>query len=968
MLSKWLLDKLQAVKDEQILLVRDPLRLLPEVDGSLDRFAKEHEFTVVVASTNLVFRELFETASLSKDTKKLLLLDRTPARRRDPAVLAKAPPLFYPDLLSRSPEAAQIDLGLRQFLIEKTGDPDWPQEANDPRFARLIAGCLDGVLRAHEGLRVAHRSRFTDHDFKTIVAYSALGVPEAAFKRPEPSTYWRIGLLGYQALEQLDLLAPEVALSIREELRAAPRPFCWFADHPAEQIVRAFYLATILSQHFEHWKLLLASVDPELKPFSEMDTALIQDAAQELVSLDPQRAHEDLLAAEASLSKDDLFLLLCDQMKITENHRFVQAIDRERYSVLIRCLALLLALDDLLSDKPAMAAHDELSRLLSPEGAIPGDTFVDQRPSAPWEILKQAYGLARSIRDARQDLAVAVKTLSVKGPADLSFEWFRSLWNDRRVNRLEYHLSALERLVHTADFLPRPKSDLPPAFSSASDRIQQRVGKLSQDIQGLLDDLNQRFQGLVARQYTDWIKGGSDVRLTSQFLQRCAKPHWDPKSEKAMVFVFDGMRYDIWDELVRPIFEDRMEIIADYPATSLLPSETHISRKAISAGSFPDSFDTRSGEDALLVEALRREFGYKGPVEVVGPMGAGTGETVHYRAGPIEFYIFELCDKELHRISVKTLPDGRRVPSRPLAFIYQQHIKDIIDTEVMAIVRGLSPDTKVFVVADHGFGVVGPERIRIEKSWLNEDRDCSYQNAWLKRSLEEVNAPQKVRINTLEFRPVDLRLPASEQAYDRLASRTWDKSFAAIIFPRTGYALARPKSHFRPDAYSHGGISIQEMLIPMVVMRVKAPEEGLLTLGSISGPADIIEGEEAEFRMRVQLAKSYKDKEIRLAAEARYAAKEDTAPIPRQVQYMSGTGGELTFRFVPDPADASNEELKAGAIQRMLRITVTCREAERTVRKTGTFDFTLHLNPDKIVRRVPAHLGRILGLTPRGMQ
>jgi hypothetical protein len=967
-LTKWLLDKLQTLKDEQILLVRDPLRLLPEVDGALHRFAKEHGFTVVVASTNLAFRELFETASLSKDTQKLLVLDRTPARRRDPATVDKAPPPFYPDLLSRIPEEALIEVGLREFLVGQTGDPGWPQEANDPRIARLISGRLCDVLTAHENLRRADRTRLTDHDFKTIVAYAALGVPEAAFKIPEPGTYWRIALLGHDALEQLDSLAPQVALSIRQQLRTAPPPFCWFADHPPEQIVRAFYLATILSQHFEHWKLLLATVDPELKPFTDMDTPLIQDAARELVSLDRQRAHEDLLAAEDSLSKEDLHLLLTDQMKITENHRFVEAVEKEKYSLLIRSLALLLALDDLLSDKPAMAAHDQLSRLLSPEGATHTDIFIDQRPSAAWETLKQAYTLARSIRDIRETLIVAVRSLKVKGPADLSFDWFHSLWNGRRVNRLEYYLSALERLVHTADFLPRPASDLPPAFATASERILQRVGRLRQDTEALLHDLNQRFQGLVARHYKGWVQGGSDVLLTSQFLRLCLKPHWDPKTEKAVVFVFDGMRYDIWDELVRPIFEDRMEIIADYPATSLLPSETHISRKAISAGSFADSFDNRSSEDSLLAEALRREFGYKGPIDVVAPTGAGTGETVHYRARPIEFYIFELCDKELHRISVKTLPDGRRVPGRPLAFIYQQHIKDIIDTEVMAIVRSLSPDTKVFVVADHGFGAVGAERLRIDKSWLNEDRDCSYQNAWLRQTLDDVNAPHKVRANTLEFRPADLRLPASEQAYDQRSNRTWDKSFAAIIFPRTGYALARPKSPFRPDAYSHGGISIQEMSIPMVVMRVKAPEEGLITLGPISGPSDIVEGEQAEFRMSVQLAKSYKDKEIRLEAEARYATKEETTPIPRQVQYVSAPGRELAFRFMPDPADASDEELKAGAMPRTLRITIACREAERTVRKMATLDFTLRLNPDKIVRRVPPHLGRILGLTPKGMQ
>ena len=364
-----------------------------------------------------------------------------------------------------------------------------------------------------------------------------------------------------------------------------------------------------------------------------------------------------------------------------------------------------------------------------------------------------------------------------------------------------------------------------------------------------------------------------------------------------MVFVFDGMRYDIWDELVRPIFEDRMEVLADYPASSLLPSETHISRKAIFAGTFPDSFDTRRGEDALLKEAMQHEFGYAGDVDVVAPDGMGTGETVRYRAGNIEFFIFELCDKELHKIPVKTLPDGRCVPGRPLAFIYQQHIKDIIDTEVMAIIRGLKPDTKVFVVADHGFGVIGRERIRIDLAWVNEPFDCFYLNAWLRQTLGDSHAPRKVRDSVLEFPVADLRMPNSSDAFDKQSKRSWKKQFSSIIFPRTGFALARPKAKFNPDAYSHGGISIQEMLVPMLAMRVKTPEEGMLVLGAIIGPAELIEGEEAEFRMPVQLSESHKLKEVRVETQAVYQNKEETAALPSQVQYISTAGGDVVFRL-----------------------------------------------------------------------
>jgi len=687
------------------------------------------------------------------------------------------------------------------------------------------------------------------------------------------------------------------------------------------------------------------------------------------VSIDPHRADRDLLEVEASLSKDMLNLILLDQLKLITNGRFAEVIESEHYSVLIRSLALLVGLDSLLSDTPPLAAHEKLGQVLFAEADGKKDLFIEQRPSQAWENLKAAYRLVRSIRDIRDALDVAVKNLSVKPVSELTFKWFRALWNDRRVNRLEFYLSALERLVFSMDFLPRSANDLPPAFLAAQERIRERVGKLRDEIQKTLSVLNVRYQELVATQYKSWVASdSSEVRLTSQFLRRCVKPNWDPQSEKAVVFVFDGMRYDIWDELVRPIFEDRMEIIADYPATSLLPSETHISRKAIFAGTFPESFDTRRGEDALLKEAMQREFGYAGEVEVVAPDGMGTGETVRYRAGNIEFYIFELCDKELHKIPVKTLPDGRCVPGRPLAFIYQQHIKDIIDTEVMAIIRGLTPDTKVFVVADHGFGAIGRERIQVDLPWLNEPNDCFYLNAWLRQTLGTVGAPRKVRDNVLEFSVSDLRMPDSGEAYDRATRQSWQKKFESIIFPKTGYALARPKANFNPDAYSHGGISIQEMLVPMLAMRVKTPEEGLLVLGSIAGPAELIEGEEAEFKMPVELTESHKHRELRIEVQAVYQNKESTPALSSLVQYVAAAGGEVVFRFVPDATDASDEERKTGIMERTLRISVTYREAQRMVRKARSIRFSMRLNSEKIVRRVPAHLGKILGLTPRSMK
>lgn len=451
----WIIAKLEAIQESPRVLLRDPLRLLPEADGTIHSFAREHAYTVIVASTNLAFRELYERAVADPEMRKLLVIDRAPARRRASPSAMKAPPPFYPDLLADTPKEARIDLDLRQFLKEITGDPNWPFEASDPRYARLIVRHLDGVFRAHRNLRTAHEGRFTDHDFKTLVAFAALGVADAAFKR--------------------------------------------------------------------------------------------------LVALDPGQADRDLEAVERALDRDALQFLLLSQMKITEPAGFVAAIEKERYSTLIRSLALLLALDDLLSGQPARDEQARIAGILFPEGDVGGAGFVDARPSIPWSHLKEAYGLARDIQALRDNLAHGIKTLKVMKTAQLTFQGFRELWNEKRINRLEYYLSALERLAFNSDLLPRAEEELPSVFGNALDQIRQRIRSITEDVYRQLEEVNRRFQEMVATQYPLWVEGSGKLKVKSEkiksgkasvepashvpllpchFLLHCLKPHWDPQTRR----------------------------------------------------------------------------------------------------------------------------------------------------------------------------------------------------------------------------------------------------------------------------------------------------------------------------------------------------------------------------------------------------------------------------------------------------
>src|SRR5262249_35640998 len=155
------------------------------------------------------------------------------------------------------------------------------------------------------------------------------------------------------------------------------------------------------------------------------------------------------------------------------------------------------------------------------------------------------------------------------------------------------------------------------------------------------------------------------------------------------------------------------------------------------------------------------------------------------------------------------------------SYVYEQNIKNVIDTEVMTVVRSLAPGTKVFVTADHGFGRVGREPLWFDDSSLNEREDCAYLNTWLRVPCSATYLPKKVVENVIPFTPDQLRLPLKETVKVQKTGQTYTKEYKAVVFPRTGYSFSRQGSHYNPDAYSHGGISIQELIIPMLVLRVR---------------------------------------------------------------------------------------------------------------------------------------------------
>ena len=504
-------------------------------------------------------------------------------------------------------------------------------------------------------------------------------------------------------------------------------------------------------------------------------------------------------------------------------------------------------------------------------------------------------------------------------------------------------------------------TEIPEEITKSFADIAEAIKKTSQQTEAELSELNDHFQDFVVQQYANWVKESPEVVLTSQFISRCLKPNWDKEKEKAVILIFDGMRYDIWNKFLKPLALNYMDIIEEFKASAILPTETHITRKAISAGTFPDAFASNMSENSLLEKALysRNERAY--PIEVVAPDGLGTGETVRYKGNNIEVYIFELCDKLLHRISVKMI-NNREVPSQPIEVIYEQ-LRNIFEKEVLSILRKLPKGVKVFITADHGFKRVHRNGIWINKEDLNNEKDCNYFNCRLAVPLEKSHVSKACQEKIVRFKPETLRLPAKE-SWEDYSHNLHEKTISEIIFPRSQYAFARPDSRFEPDAWSHGGISLQEMIIPMVALKIRESDAEILNI-NLGTNLEFNESQEIVLPIKLQAkGKSIADA-VRLDIEAIVNSQNERIPVGSKIVLLKPwQEQEISFSYKFDSTKISEEERTNGEITRQLTVTAKYSFGKKLHTKTETKDFKIHLNAGRIVRRVGG-LGNIIGLSPR---
>ena len=556
-------------------------------------------------------------------------------------------------------------------------------------------------------MRAVRPHGFADSDLYKIVLGAALRINP--FRKPKPAEIRRLCIESHERLAEVRNLFSSSAA--RDDSEDSPRSWGRLRSRSRRRISPGAGCSTTTPRRSSgpspwppsctstgsNTTVLLGNFDPALVRFQDISQKSIEQTLKEMLQADPDRIAADVAAVERFLKEDvgkRLAFFLSNRCQVEQPERARAVLLAETLSPLVRGIALVSLLADLFLGKNVVF-HDEVLNALDEEGRTDAEKLplAARRPSEQWTALVATYRRAIQFFKVAKVLRDWAHKLKVAKTDQLEFGWFDKLWGDDQIDRLDYYASELQRLYRVGNIVPIPASQLWPALAERWQQAHQALDEAVSKVEADLDLVNARFQDLYHAHYARWIsRDDAPVIFTHQFVPRFLKPHWDPQGgRKAVLLIFDGLRLDAWEELVRPVLEERFDVIERRPGSAILPTETQLSRKAISAGCLPTSF-CGTAENVLLEGALKAHLGLTVKFRVEKQdEDVSMGISARYESDLMDVVIFNFTDKNLHHTA------------HDLAFIYNTTVRAILQQDVRSVLREIPENAVVFVTSDHGF-------------------------------------------------------------------------------------------------------------------------------------------------------------------------------------------------------------------------------------------------------------------------
>jgi CheY-like chemotaxis protein len=332
-------------------------------------------------------------------------------------------------------------------------------------------------------------------------------------------------------------------------------------------------------------------------------------------------------------------------------------------------------------------------------------------------------------------------------------------------------------------------------------------------------EANDLFARFVENNYTDWLVHASGAPL---MLHHLIKQKIAPElpTQKTVVLLIDNLRYDQW-LVLKPIFSNYFTVQTEEIALSILPTTTHYARNAFFAGLMPleiqkmhPNYWTTEEEDGgrnnfekELLELNLKRLGKACKLGYYKITNLEAGKKLvdsfsQLNSNDLNVIVYNFVDMLSHARTemdiIKELADDEAA-YRTLTAAWFEH------SPLLEMVRKIAKmKARLFIATDHGsVKVTNSIKIIGEKATNSNLRYKVGRN--LSYNEKDVFAVRD---------PKSIHLPHSSVSSEFVFARKND----FFVYPNNYNHFVK----YYMNTFQHGGVSLEEMLVPFVELKPKS--------------------------------------------------------------------------------------------------------------------------------------------------
>ncbi len=334
-------------------------------------------------------------------------------------------------------------------------------------------------------------------------------------------------------------------------------------------------------------------------------------------------------------------------------------------------------------------------------------------------------------------------------------------------------------------------------------------------------EANHLFGKFIDNNYLQWLKDPEKAPLMSHhLLRRKVLPLIDASEDSVFFILIDNLRYDQW-KTIQPVLTDLFKILEEETYCSILPTATMFARNAIFAGMMPSEIEKRFPnkwvndedeggknlyeEDFLADQLQRLKKTYKFSYTKVTNIDAGKAlvdSIPNLYQNKFNVIVYNFVDMLSHARTdmqvIRELAEDEKA-YRSITKSWLEH-SPLLD----ALKRIAEKPCKVVIATDHGTIKVN------DASKIVGDRNT---NTNLRYKVGKSLSYEKKDVMEIK-NPADAFLPKMNVSTSYVFIKG-DKFFA---YPNNfNYYV-----NFYKDTFQHGGISPEEMIIPVITLQSKS--------------------------------------------------------------------------------------------------------------------------------------------------